>query len=137
MENKYYTPEIEEFHVGFEFEYLPPLWATGMERVWVKYSWVNKLAIVGLHDNCISIGNVTMKDNCLRVKFLDKDDIESLGWGWSENDMCWEIGDYIMDFEYEDHRICVEEYSDDKKFVGIIKNKAELEKLMVQLGIVK
>lgn len=21
MENKYYTPEIEEFHIGFEFEY--------------------------------------------------------------------------------------------------------------------
>jgi hypothetical protein len=21
MENKYYTPEIEEFHVGFEYEY--------------------------------------------------------------------------------------------------------------------
>ena len=29
MENKYYTPEIEEFHIGFEFEYFEPVRTEG------------------------------------------------------------------------------------------------------------
>ena len=34
MENKYYTPEIEEFHVGFEYEILNT--DSNTEDVWKK-----------------------------------------------------------------------------------------------------
>lgn len=136
--NKYYTPSIEEFHVGFEFEYLPPLWTSEMERVWIKYNWNSKLATIGLHDNYISIGGVIIKEDCLRVKHLDKEDIEELGWKMVWNDSHgvdytyegkWQLsvplkGDFIQIFKDRA-----------SYFKGTIKNKSELIRLMKQLGI--
>lgn len=43
MENKYYSPTIEEFHVGFEYE---ALW--GIENIdgeWLKETFNNKSSI--------------------------------------------------------------------------------------------
>ena len=95
MENKYYNPKKEEFSFGFEFEYLPPLWGSETERVWTKYNWKNKLSTVGIHDNCISIGNVTMKEDCLRVKFLDEENLKFDGWDISEDNKKL----YVLDYE--------------------------------------
>jgi len=62
---KYYTPTIEEFHVGFEYEVL-----AGNE-------WVNtKIHVENINLNMDRVINHI--ETC-RVKHLDKSDIESLG----------------------------------------------------------
>jgi len=60
-ENKYYTPEIEEFFVGFEYEVYDKL-----HGVWNK-------------ENNFFLQQGDFKDS-IRVKHLDREDIESLGW---------------------------------------------------------
>jgi len=62
MENKYYTPEEEEFHVGFKYE---ALW--GVENVdgeWLKETFSKDQSIHSTEDT-------------VRVKKLDREDIES------------------------------------------------------------
>ena len=71
MESKYYTPKIEEFHVGFEYEALFTDKKKEPNLRWVKmnepfqfkrlYEWLE------------------LPEPGLRVKYLDKEDIESLG----------------------------------------------------------
>jgi hypothetical protein len=66
MENKYYTPSIEEFFVGFEYEEENDL----EDNVWIKrtldfsYDWLE------IHKDFA---------NDKRVKYLDSSDIEELG----------------------------------------------------------
>ena len=65
---KYYTPEIEEFHVGFEYEEQvePGKWAwnTCHPNTFEKlYDW----------------DSMDMLKIRTRVKYLDQEDIESLG----------------------------------------------------------
>ena len=66
MKDKYYTPEIEEFHVGFEYEV-----NYGKDR-WVKE---------GLHyaPQVVTLPYKNLEN--IRVKHLDREDIESLGFG--------------------------------------------------------
>ena len=72
MNNKYYTPTIEEFHVGFEYETRmyyknDPIWTKGDFQDVVDGDWYN----------------FEVK-NC-RVKHLDREDIEGLGWEFDKN----------------------------------------------------
>lgn len=68
MDNKYYIPTIDEFHVGFEYEYQDD------NKVW-------STSEITLLDTKIStLVGIYNKDFATRVKYLDKDDIESLGW---------------------------------------------------------
>lgn len=74
MENNlYYTPTIEEFHVGFEYEVMIP-----EKSIWSK-------EVFFLNDSHINLVKwVTIQDEFtihkIRVKTLDQSDIESLGW---------------------------------------------------------
>ena len=65
--DRYYTPSIEEFHIGFEFEEKPK-GCTEFEG-WVKQT---------IHKGGSSIEN-HFNSSKLRVKYLDQEDIESLG----------------------------------------------------------
>lgn len=74
-DNKYYTPSIEEFHVGFEFEYNPE--PEGL-NFWGEYQIHSTSDFKPVKD-----GNTIeqdLKKNLFRVKYLSKEDIESLGW---------------------------------------------------------
>ena len=126
MKDKYYTPTKEEFHIGFEYEYYG-------DRAPNNSRWHPKV----LRDKYI-IPQIT------RVKYLDKDDIESLkfvhiGSLWFENKELdcrirkWkgtELDIYHSwsknDDKHTDH--C-------KVFRGSIKNKSELKVLLKQLNI--
>ncbi len=72
MVNKYYTPEIEEFHVGFEYE-----WFDGSD--WNKVT--QKYFDGGLFNNGDGEHpfEYQLSDVGIRVKYLDQEDIESLG----------------------------------------------------------
>jgi hypothetical protein len=65
-ENKHYTPDITEFHVGFEYEV-----NYGEGTGWVKDSLCSKEQVIILP---------FMRTENIRVKYLDQSDIESLGY---------------------------------------------------------
>jgi hypothetical protein len=139
MENKYYVPSIEEFCVGFEYE----------EQV-KEGIWNYQICSINDFDK---LGEFTFRhllEIRTRVKYLDREDIESLGFKYvpAENK-------YIQEYFIKDN-ITIRLYSYNeigiyKKnfycgefgneyiyyFSGTIKNKSELKKLMKQLGIWK
>jgi len=67
MKDKYYTPEIEEFHVGFEFE------------EWINGSWGTDIFEPDVYCDDRDIYVRGVDKDTIRVKYLDKEDIESLG----------------------------------------------------------
>lgn len=79
MENKYYTPSIEEFHIGFEFEWK----GIGLRETdtgeWTK---TNLSKISSIFSRAF---DEFIKWNLFRVKYLDREDIESLGFKVEEN----------------------------------------------------
>ena len=157
MDNKYYTPEIEEFHVGFEYEY----------QSYNKISWTNYIVTEedltsSQMDLCASNGIEDvfdkLKTNGVRVKYLDKSDIESCGFSLQGvpryndvSDIVEGYGLYINDTDdlylhlIEGNRYAIylsheyNEFSGNWEqvdlFNGIIKNLSELRKLLKQLGI--
>ena len=87
---KYYTPEIEEFHVRFEldvFEMPFKFGATEKDRTWNKGSLDTDRHFQ--ERNWTFIEDYIKKDN-IRVKHLDREDIESLEYeadkDWVEKD---------------------------------------------------
>lgn len=129
-QKKYYTPNPEEFHIGFEFERIFNPSRTIEECVLdIYYGQYNDEDL-----------KYFKKYDKLRVKYLDKEDIESLG-----IKVLHECGD-LYDFEYDlklgdeylgtflegfDGKPNIEIYS--TKYV--IKNKSELKRLLKQLEI--
>lgn len=171
MENKYYTPEIEEFHIGFEYETIKlktidmndiPKGVSLDEYiksknwidewipiVWNKFSsFENKFNVE--YQNGI-ICNISVP-NSIRVKYLDKEDIESLGFIYDKTSneeqlkfykdnlnlfyrpVTKELGAFTIDPAKNDY---MARYNMDNKLVRflIIKNKSELKKLLQQLNI--
>ena len=133
MGNKYYTPSIEEFHVGFEYE----------ERVnkdWIEkeftFEWCGGNEILDIY-------NEGYETTDIRVKYLDKEDIESLGfeetYDDTEGNIWFAQGNGNIDIclsQYTKHNteIC-NRITDQVLFKGVIKNKSELKRLLKQLGI--
>ena len=146
MNNKYYTPTIEEFHIGFEYEELINFDMLSIrpddhiDRVeWCKinlqdfqFMWLNEI-------------RSKLEFESIRVKYLDKEDIESLGFlikvetkfGIIFSNQLYSI---ILSKMKLNH---IEVYltqpyineSDGLTFSGTIKNKSELKVLLKQLNI--
>lgn len=122
--DKYYVPDLEEFHVGFEFECL-------LGDKWFEIK-------ARLHHFCktkyteISL----MEGGELRVKYLDQEDIESLGFfKWPDDDI-YDLGEFQLHLGRYDDPYKVEIYDDNSEycFVGVIKNKSELKKVLKMIG---
>jgi hypothetical protein len=142
MESKYYTPTINEFYVGFEYEYLS---STGWKKVIIKDS----------EDMCYLLFDINtdwLKDyeDIIRVKYLDKEDIESLEFiciGEANNKVEKEFqkfindeDNYLLETSFDNELTITFEKgfgitNDYTLFQGIIKNKSELKKLLKQLDI--
>lgn len=156
MENKYYTPEITEFHVGFEFEF------QGVDNNWSPTGWEK----VSLNiDEDKSFGRYTLKhiekvlngvglppENHIRVKYLDRSDIEDLGWKFlsehSDEDkeaMSFQKGNWVLVYNFTIKKIFVFVRTSVKEldpFTGTknvrvsgleVKNKSELKRLIKNL----
>lgn len=135
MDNKYYTPELEEFHIGFEYE---------VDSLYNKFSHKSFNKIIAIWEELdIVFDDYEHEDHfneIYRVKYLDKEDIESLGWLESK-----EIeNNFFLKDQYRRNwklyltkdigRIILE--NDCNYFIDIvIKNKSELKKLLKQLNI--
>ena len=146
-QNKYYTPLITEFRVGFEYEY--------------TYDGISDWTKGPNLDKDIPYNSIYQK----RVKYLDRKDIEELGFIYDNNTepipsrRDWEVpkldkyelplaffkdtqledGKLYIIYLYSDNTIWIEYIKDccgmDYIFKGIIKNKSELKVLLLQLGI--
>lgn len=155
MEAKYYTPTLEEFHIGFEYEYMNgDKWekseitiqdykTTGWDYE-KQNSWFEEELLGGIRT--------------VRVKYLDQEDIESLGFIRD----CERAGyKFFLELENKDQLLLEnlslttnmsdmfqiklwhkekglygeDTYYGDILFIGRIKNKSELKKLIQQLNI--
>ncbi len=147
---KYYTPDISEFHVGFEYEsnYNKSNW----EVATLKYDDVTSFFEDYVYD---------ASSTEFRVKYLDTEDIKSFGFthttslkGYQENfrieklfrrlneehdDTMWQ--NVFLQYAPDIHRVIIRNQisdgsEDETFFEGIIKNKSELKRLLIQLNII-
>ncbi len=147
MKTKYYTPEIEEFFVGFEYEIMPNIGISIIdinkptEKVERLRSTAYEKCIYGSAFTWDEITDIeaAIKEGKCRVKYLDREDIESLGFKQAKYDENWydfTEGRYCMYRESEnDWRWVIGDEESEISFEGKVKNKSELKKLLKQLGI--
>ena len=154
---KYYTPDISEFHVGFEYERMngydwecSEIILSDFSGMYCNRNEENEFDEIALH----------LRE--VRVKYLDVKDIESFGFthttslnGYQENfrieklfrrlnedyDSTMWVNVYLQ-YAPDIHRVAISgDISDgtmgEKFFEGIIKNKSELKRLLIQLNIIE
>lgn len=143
---KYYIPTIDEFYVGFEYE-----------RCDNGYNYFKDI-----YPNNVDQNKLENYITYFRVKYLDVEDIESFGFTHTAS-----LKDYHENFRIEKlfrrlnedydstmwvnvyikyapdiHRVTIlgdisDGSLDEKFFEGVIKNKSELKKLLIQLNIIE
>lgn len=153
--NKYYTPKIEEFYIGFEFE---AYYRTNDLRLGLKdrYTWGEGVL---LQTPDLQLIPHKIKDNTIRVKYLDQEDIESLDFVHVGDKLCRDAGqEYIKGYNdpreikdtiaiYHIERnnyvlIYIGHHETPRNdwetlFTGIVKNKSELKRILTQIGVIK
>jgi hypothetical protein len=143
MENKYYTPQIEEFCVNFQYERMNGnTWEQAEMTKLDFYSSFNS-------DYENEFEEIDKNIRVVRVKYLDSTDIQELGWIVNEWKLTKTSGEVRIRlhpmFEYN-HLLTIER----KDFVrnasgdynilpilsrAVVKNKHELNKVMQMLNI--
>lgn len=159
MEKSYYIPEVEELYIGFECEIktqenIAKALSKSIEskimfgkEIQINDDELYETHIINARDIQMYSLNPHIFKLEIRVKYLDQEDIESLGFKQIAND-CFNISN--IDYRGKtncDLRLLVREtiliYIIDTEeniytlFTGHIKNKSELSKLMKQLKIMK
>jgi len=145
MNNQYYTPTIEEFYVGFEYEY------EDTPNIWIKTKVKSALTDYDQY----SIQQQSISNKTTRIKYLDKEDIESLGFAFKgkamrsffEKDCHFYLPDTYsfwcsclkIQLDEEFRTVKIECYvpsigEDETLFLGKCKNKSELKKILNQIG---
>ena len=152
MYDKYYTPAIEEFHIGFEYE----------ENRYGKIKYEEELSNFNTawYKECYNFNSPyfdSVKEDilngCIRVKYLDVDDLVQLGFEHIGGKL---TSDVLQLFRYNNNRYfvhltytrlsaaCVIQietsvFENSVRTLVVhsigIKNKSELLKLMAQLNI--
>ena len=125
--SKYYTPKIEEFHVGFEYE-----WYLEFKNNWVKskYEATDFLD----HDGICFFDDYKTR---VRVKYLDQEDIDSLGFEETMGQEYYSLGEGDKQIRIESlhpsplYRV---EFGEGFLFMNI-KNKSELKKIIAILAV--
>lgn len=147
MKNKYYTPDLEEFHIGFEYEFLEHHGSP--DEQWV----VKKLQVINDYENDPYLGdtlvalehydNIFLR-NAWRVKYLNIEDLESLGWKCLTefpngfNAGLFLKGKYRAAISFDTKSIDIVDTTridHNTLFQGYIKNKSEFKRLMKLLNI--
>ncbi len=118
MENKYYTPDIEDIRVGYEYEvYSEGLWEDSVEDFlgWYEY----KFSIGNCFRDIDDIKTL-MKNRYIRTAYLTKEQIEAEGWKFKARML---IADFSKDnndinrysFEKDNYHLILDNYSDKVK----------------------
>lgn len=141
LKNKYYTPTIDEFYVGFEFKSNYILFREGNKGD----EWFKHILSLENHGWFWEAYYNDAVEAEFRVKYLDREDIESLGFVYYKT----HPGTTTHEFETTDGHCLITfdpmwgngwniTITDDTEFTyfhGFIKNKSELIKLLKQIGI--
>ncbi len=141
MESKYYTSSIEEFYVGFEYEDFNP------KDESFAGDWVSKVFDAGDYEWLVNYKHIT---DLIRVKYLDKEDIESLGFAslgsmWFFKQDCLTVnGENFLNCKirmWNNNQLDIyADYKDNDElqlvFRGVVKNKSELVKVFKMIGVV-
>jgi hypothetical protein len=144
-ENKYYIPEIEEFHVGFECEF----YNSKDKHFYFEApdGWIKTMIGENLYLREFTNQYQLLKENLFRVKYLNKEDIESCLSNLLDFKIINFEDDNFIEYEFSkggmeysglytiSDRIFSVYENDECLFRGEIKNKSELKILMKQLGI--
>jgi hypothetical protein len=130
---KYYIPEISEFHVGFEYE-----WSEDGSKIWIEET-------ADQDDVLLAYSSYEHNDEYneeYRVKYLDREDIKSEGWIWEDSllglksPQNYSFGDYWMICNY-DKTVKIKKRGGETLFCGTIKNKSKFKGILQQVGILQ
>jgi len=124
MDNLYYIPEIEEFHVGFEFEY-------ANSRKWTKCN-------VEIYFDFFESLVEDIVSEKIRVKYLDRQDIENCGFiftGSENSDILWFRNKSEIKLTFHKDVVKIFDEFNLPVFSGKIRNKSELKKLLKQIEL--
>jgi hypothetical protein len=159
--NKYYTPTLEEFHIGFEYEtynmscggYVIMDFSDGKytfetvkeptDHMWFKDKFrLPKMPIDTVSD--LKEIDSRIKENRIRVKYLDKEDLEDIGFIIEEEEIK-PYGHYLKGkFKNNTELWYAKRQDNEKIYVSLkskryngnirvrIKNKSDLVKIMKQ-----
>ena len=164
LDKKFYVPSIEEFYIGFEFEHKDPCY-DGREEFQkaivesdnlVRYPDENGMFNYWEAEHLLSNILYDIKENNIRVKYLDTSDIESIIHinnnsfsikfkltSITENELIFQTywieenefldEEYIYwDMKYNQIKIT---HKSKTLFYGFIKNKSEFKKVLNMLNI--
>jgi len=138
MGNKYYTPGEEEFHAYFEYEKFDRRAVSQTHDGWSKDRVVCFPSICTLNQRFFQ----QLDDGKFRVKYLDGEDLESLGFKRNcyysdahEGDSYRYEKDSVYVYILPFHKVRITLDQDLQIFKGTVKNKSELKKLLIQLGV--
>lgn len=138
--DKYYIPQIEEFHVGFEYE-----------TNYLKDDWEKQVLTAENSGYFFETYKTDAVNVEFRVKFLDREDIESFGFKKSnlnpsifttnEKRRFSDSNEYHLGLNHAGTGVSIfwiignNPSAFPNIFVGHIKNKSELKRVMKQLNI--
>lgn len=137
MSELYYKPELEEFYIGFEFQLIDKHNVT-VNKVFGR----NQDILYKRHlEQVIEL----LKTNRIRVKYLDNADIESFGFTRLNENTLYTleangIEYYLVDYPAIPHKYEIRPSHPSMRygsFLGFIKNKSDLGKILKQLDILK
>lgn len=145
---KYYTPEIEEFNIGFEYE--ERSFNEAETDVWTKHTY----NLSKHHEGTSWSLEAILRQGAIRVKYLDRDDIEELDYEFVEflnirtmlfyktkNRVKHIVEENDLNFLTLKNRYSVVEIHSDLHsvyhtkhgFNGTVKNKSELKTVLKQV----
>jgi hypothetical protein len=138
---KYYSPterellqgivnEQEIFVVSKDGDIVTNLkFNNGLINDLVSFAYLNDIEYKDEYEVIYSINS-----DYYRIKYLDQEDIESLGWKRDPSrERYWEMRGIQLYYQEENNYLYIMDYSANYIFRGIIKNKSELKKLMEML----
>ena len=138
VRSAYYTPTLEEFHVGFECEWQSKI----RNETWNKQICDTDLVNIA-YDAIEHADEEEPFKEQFRVKYLDKEDCLSLGLElkiWDNGSGYFQKGSYTIGI-YETDLFCTvgqNDYGNNIiRFSGDLKNKSELKRILHQTGCVQ
>lgn len=145
IENKYYKPKINELYIGFKCEITWDRFAKKNKFIyidWVSNEQEENIYWENVNLELLHIINFDDKENRynsfdIRVKYLDKEDIENLGFEYGEYSKKSIGGEIIELYNIPYTHIWsifhINEFNREQLFKGYIMNKSDLEILLKKL----
>lgn len=142
MEEKHYTPSLKEFRIEFQYERFIPNQDNAEDGNWVATEMTRYLILDNICDRIL--------EKQIRVKYLDRSDIESLGFNHINDDVFSKSDGGLLPIYYIDAKhyinfvpkhytrlaIRYQPYGQSARIVfdGKIKNISELKFILKAIG---